>query len=204
MLAVMLHRLCRQFAGPTGALGSLAGFVMARKNGPLNAWVVERLDARPGDRVVEVGFGTGLAVALHAARGAHVAGVDRSDVMLRQATRRNRGPIRAGRVDLRVGAAEKLPFADASFTHALAVNSLQFWKPAADGLRELHRVLRPDGRLVLAQRRFRAAAGRLDRSRFGLGDEALVALVETFSSVGFRDVDVAEREIAGETIATLR
>jgi ubiquinone/menaquinone biosynthesis C-methylase UbiE len=202
----MLERLVSQFSGPRGLLGHVAGWIMARKNRGLNAWVVELLDAGADDRVVEVGFGTGLAVEANAARATRglVAGVDRSDVMLRQASRRNRQALREGRVDLRLGEATKLPFADASFTRALAVNSLQFWKPAEDGLRELRRVLRPGGRLVLAQRRFRADTGRLDRSRFGMTDEQLAALLATLERVGFRDVDVREQEIAGETIAALR
>ena len=202
----MLQRLFSQFAGPRGALGHVAGWIMARKNRALNAWVVELLDAGPDDRVVEIGFGTGLAVAANAARATRgrVAGVDRSEVMLRQASRRNRRALRDGRVDLRLGDATKLPFADASFTRALAVNSLQFWKPPEGGLRELRRVLASDGRLVLAQRRFRANAGRLDRSRFGMDDAALAALVATLNGVGFRDVAVTERAIAGETIAALR
>jgi ubiquinone/menaquinone biosynthesis C-methylase UbiE len=202
----MLQRLVAQFSGPRGPLGHVAGWIMARKNRGLNAWVVELLDAAADDRVVEVGFGTGLAIEANAARATrgHVAGVDRSDVMLRQASRRNRRALREGRVDLRLGEATGLPFADASFTRALAVNSLQFWKPAEGGLRELHRVLRPSGRLVLAQRRFRADAGSLDRSRFGMTDEQLAALLATLERVGFHDVDVREREIAGETIAALR
>jgi ubiquinone/menaquinone biosynthesis C-methylase UbiE len=202
----MIERFVRQFSGPTGALGRVAGCFMARKNGPLNEWIVGLLDAGATDRVIEVGYGPGLAVAANAARATQgfVAGVDHSAVMQRQAARRNAAAIRAGRVDLRQGDATALPFGDASFTRGLAVNSLQFWKPAEAGLRELARVLAPGARLVLAQRLHRPDAGRFDRSRFGMTDEHLDALRVTLERVGFRDVAVTRRAIAGETIAGIR
>lgn len=200
----MLNRLFRQFSGPTGLLGSVAGRIMARKNRALNAWVASLLEAGPADRVIEVGYGPGLAVAANAARAAFVAGVDRSDVMWRHARRRNAAAIRAGRVDLRQGDATALPFADASFTRALAVNSLQFWDPPDAGLRELARVLAPGGRLVLAQRLFKPSAGKLDRSRFGMKEDRLEALLATLARVGFRDATVTRREIGEETIGAIR
>ena len=166
----MLNRFFRQFSGPTGPLGRIAGRLMARMNGPLNDWVVELLELAPGDRVLEVGFGPGLAVEKIAARlrEGRVVGVDHSELMRRQATRRNRAAIAAGRVELRVGTAAALPVEDARFTHAFAVNSLQFWPDLPAALAELQRVLIPQGRLVLALRMRRESAGRFDRSKHGM------------------------------------
>ena len=62
----MPNRFLRQFAGPTGPLGRVAGRLMARLNGPLNDWVVELLEIAPGDRVLEVGCGPARARAAHA------------------------------------------------------------------------------------------------------------------------------------------
>ena len=103
----MLDRFFRRFSGPTGPLGRIAGRLMARMNGPLDDWVVELLEIAPRDRVLEVGFGPGLAVEKVAARldEGRVVGVDHSDLMRRQATRRNRAAIAAGRVELHVGTA---------------------------------------------------------------------------------------------------
>jgi len=86
----MLNRFFRQFSGPTGPLGRIAGRLMARMNGPLNAWVVDLLEIVPRDRVLEVGFGPGLAAQQIAARvsEARVVGVDHSDLMRLHATRR--------------------------------------------------------------------------------------------------------------------
>jgi ubiquinone/menaquinone biosynthesis C-methylase UbiE len=51
--------------------------------------------------------------------------------------------IKDGRVDLRRGSAESLPFADDTFDKALAINSMQVWPDAAAGLRAIQRVMRP-------------------------------------------------------------
>jgi ubiquinone/menaquinone biosynthesis C-methylase UbiE len=199
----MLGRFVAQFSGPRGALGHVAGWLMARQNVPTNAWVVELLEVGPEDRVVEVGFGPGLALARNAERAAQVAGIDRSELMVAKARRRFATAIRAGRVDLRHGTVEQLPFADQAFTRAMAVNSLQFWPSVEAGLRELRRVLAPGGRLVLAQRLRKAGAGRFDRSRFGMTEERLAALTATLGALGFRDVEVRRRTLADEQVAAL-
>ncbi|RIL00065.1 MAG: methyltransferase type 11 [Proteobacteria bacterium] len=201
----MLNRLFAQFSGPRGPLGEIAGLVMAHKNRALNAWIVSVLDAGPEDRVVEIGYGPGLAVEANAARALRgcVAGVDRSEVMWRHARRRNAAAIAAGRADLRVGDATALPFGDAAFTRALAVNSLQFWRPPEAGLRELRRVLAPGGRLILAQRLHKPDAGRFDRSRFGMTDERLAALLALLRGAGFAPAEPVRRAIGGETLAAI-
>lgn len=201
----MLARFMKQFSGPHGALGHVAGLLMSRMNLPLNSWVADLLEIDAGDRVIEVGFGPGLAIELAAARAREgfVAGVDRSDVMLHQARRRNRRAVAAGRVDLRLGSAESLPFPAASFEKACAVNSLQFWPSPERGVAELHRVLAPSGRLVLALRMRRADAGRYERSRFGFTAERADAVEAMLRAAGFDSVRALRREVRGETITAL-
>jgi ubiquinone/menaquinone biosynthesis C-methylase UbiE len=87
-----------------------------------------------------------------------VAGADPSPVMLGQATRRNRAAIAAGRVELHLAAAERLPFADECFDKALALHSLPHWSDTDGGLREVQRVLKPGGALLIALRGERGTA----------------------------------------------
>src|SRR5579875_3191486 len=91
--------LFAQFARPSGPLGRVAGWMMARTDAD-DRWIVDLLDVQPDDRVLEIGFGPGVAIALLAARATAgiVVGVDPSDVMAQQAARRNRAAVRAGRV----------------------------------------------------------------------------------------------------------
>src|SRR5580698_8839806 len=139
---------------PRGAAGIVTGWVFAHRpsNRQRNGWVVSLLDVQPADRVLEIGFGPGLAVAELVRAGAgHVYGIDHSGVMLRQASRRNAAAIRAGRVTLINASADQLPAAlDGPFDGILAVNSLGFWHAPAERLAELRRRLAPGGRVAIA------------------------------------------------------
>lgn len=141
----------RQYRRPTGMVGQFIGSRMVRQHEPENKWSVGLLDVQPTDRVLEVGFGPGLAIeqiATQASRGL-VAGVDFSPAMLSLARRRNARAIKAQRVDLRYGEATELPFAGASFDKALSIHTLYFWSGPHQPLTELRRVLKPGGLLVL-------------------------------------------------------
>jgi len=105
----ILRRVVGQFHRPRGVGGRLAGWVMAHRssNRRRNAWVVSLLDVARTDRVLEVGFGPGIAIGEATARASDglVCGVDHSEVMLRRARRHNADVIRAGRVALHLGTA---------------------------------------------------------------------------------------------------
>ena len=143
--------LMRAFGRPEGLLGRMGGALMARGNRDCAAWVVGRLEIASRDAVLEVGFGPGVGIALAAAAAplGRVAGIDPSREMLAQAKRRNDAAIRAGRVDLHLGTADAMPFADSGFDKAFAINSLQVWPDPLAGLREMRRVLRRGGRVAL-------------------------------------------------------
>jgi SAM-dependent methyltransferase len=81
----------------------------------------------------------------------HVYGIDPSEVMLRQATRRNAAAIAAGRVTLRRASVDRLPPSlGGPFDAILTVNSLGFWPAPTERLEELRRRLRPGGRIAVA------------------------------------------------------
>jgi ubiquinone/menaquinone biosynthesis C-methylase UbiE len=149
-----MKAMVAQFHQPHGIGGRAAGWVMAHRgsNRKRNVWAAGLLDVQPGDRVLEIGFGPGIAIeaiARRATRG-HVVGIDHSDVMVRQATRRNAAAVRAGRVELWLGTAEKLPAIDEPFDKILAVNSLMFWDDPVTRLKELRSLLRPGGQIAIA------------------------------------------------------
>jgi ubiquinone/menaquinone biosynthesis C-methylase UbiE len=80
-------------------------------------WVVDLLEVQATDRVLDVGCGPGVTLHLLAEQACHgfVAGVDPSDVMLRQASRRNRPAVEQGRVELIRATDAQLPYPDGSF-----------------------------------------------------------------------------------------
>ena len=139
---------------PRGAAGWVTAWEMALRpsNRQRSRWVVSLLDVQPADRVLEIGFGPGLAIAALARAGAgHVYGADHSGVMVRAAARRNAAAIRAGRVTLLRASADQLPPAlDGPFDAILAINALAFWPEPAERLADLRRRLAPGGRVAIA------------------------------------------------------
>jgi ubiquinone/menaquinone biosynthesis C-methylase UbiE len=143
--------LMRIFGRPEGVLARLGGIILAWANRSFAGEIVALLEIGASDRVLEVGFGPGVGIALlaRAATRGIVAGVDPSAAMVKQATARNAAAIASGAVDLRRAPANGIPFADGSFDTAIAINSMQVWPDARAGLCEIRRVLAAGGRIAL-------------------------------------------------------
>jgi SAM-dependent methyltransferase len=165
-----MRAVYRNFAHPRGFLGWIVGHLMAWKNRERSEWALGLLAPRAGERVLEVGFGSGTDVAaLAAAVGptGHVAGVDPSREMQRHAAARNRAAIAAGRAALAPGTAEALPHPPASFDAVYSVNTAFFWPDLDAGCREIARVLRPEGRVLIALQPLWRGAGPKDAAEWG-------------------------------------
>jgi SAM-dependent methyltransferase len=183
-----LEKVIHQFHRPTGLAGQAAGWVMATRgsNRKRNRWAVDLLDVRPDDRVLEIGFGPGVAIAELARRAPRglVCGIDHSEVMVRQATRRNAAAVGAGRVDLRLGSVARLPDDVEPFDKVLAVNNAMMWDDPAQRLRDLRALMRPGGRIAIAlQPRGPGTSGET-------ADRAAVEISEQLTTAGFSDLGV--------------
>ena len=147
--------IARQSRRPSGWVGEVVARVMARETRAANAIALNQLPLEPGDAVLEIGCGHGRTLAMLARRATDgfVAGIDPSDVMARLATRAPpRRRSHAGRAEVHEAEAARIPFEDARFDAALAVHVLYFWPEPAVELREIRRVLRPAGTLLLGFR----------------------------------------------------
>jgi len=179
----------KQFAKPTGTMGWVAGHLMAMKNRERSEYVFSLLDLKASDRVLEIGFGPGADVRRASREVALIAGIDHSDVMVRQASKRNAGAIAEGKVDLRLGSAEKLPYPDEHFDKVFAINVGQFWKDAVATLRETARVLKPGGLAIVA----------IQPRQKGATEDSVHAagrtLAGALTKAGFRDVRTESRSM---------
>ena len=109
--------------------------------------LVDAIDARPTDRVLDVATGTGMvAQALHDRYGCTVVGVDQSADML--ALARTRDGVYEAIVE---GHAENLPFPDAAFDHLSFTYLLRYVDDPAATMRELARVVKPGGRVAMVE-----------------------------------------------------
>jgi ubiquinone/menaquinone biosynthesis C-methylase UbiE len=136
---------------PHGVIGVIVGKIMDVMNRRACQYARRRLH---GDAVLEIGFGTGQLVRFLSEDGTHrfVAGIDPSPLMLKTARKRNRRLVERGEVDLRLGDASSLPWHESSFDAVAALHSFQFWNDPLHDLREVRRVLKPGGQLMLILR----------------------------------------------------
>jgi phosphatidylethanolamine/phosphatidyl-N-methylethanolamine N-methyltransferase len=110
--------------------------------------VVQALGLRSGDRVLEVGVGTGLSLPLYP-RDVRITGIDVSREMLEKARRRV-ARRRLTNVDALLEMdAERMSFPDASFDKVVAMYVVSVVERPAKLLEELHRVCRPHGEIYL-------------------------------------------------------
>lgn len=141
-----------QLARPSGLFGRLfTARWLEKANVGMNALTLESLALKPGDRLLELGFGSGylLEQVLRNRLCDFAAGVDLSPEMVERVGRRLRAAIKAGKAQIRCGDIESIPFADGEFSALCTVNTLYFWKDPHRALAECRRVLKAGGRLAL-------------------------------------------------------
>ncbi|MDQ0337237.1 ubiquinone/menaquinone biosynthesis C-methylase UbiE [Caldalkalibacillus uzonensis] len=150
-MAELLKRFFDQFKLPEGFWGHVAGKIMAVSNRELNAWTVSILSIQPDDRVLEVGFGPGVAIELVSKQldTGMVVGIDASPIMMQQASKRNATAISLGKVELKQASIEHLPAFHEPFDKIFTVNSLMFWPEPVTHLRQLGQHLKPGGILAV-------------------------------------------------------
>lgn len=185
----------------------------AEQLAPAARVVVERASLRPGERVLDLGCGTGNAAILAALAGATVTGVDPAARLLQVA--RERAEAEGADVDFRSGDAASIPLPDGSVDVILSVFAVIFAPDPEAAAAEMSRVLSPGGRIVLSawlpggavlemnraagEAVMRAVGAPVPAEGFRWQDRA--ALAGLFGAHGFA-VDVDERELT-TTAATV-
>ncbi|MFR9728373.1 SAM-dependent methyltransferase [Saccharopolyspora sp. MS10] len=116
----------------------------------LTDMMADRLLLRPGHRVLDVGCGLGQPAGRIARRtGAHVTGIAISRDQITRATEIAEAEGLSGQVEFQHADAMELPFPDESFDAAIAIESIFHMPDREQVFREVRRVLRPGGRIVL-------------------------------------------------------
>jgi demethylmenaquinone methyltransferase/2-methoxy-6-polyprenyl-1,4-benzoquinol methylase len=140
------------FAGLPGRYDQLGAVMSFGQDPRWRRAMIEAVDARPGDRILDVATGTGMVAFALARRGCRVVGLDQSADMLGQAQANlASSPELGGRVEFTLGQAERLPFGDGEFDGLTFTYLLRYVDDVPATLAELARVVRPGGRIGMVE-----------------------------------------------------
>jgi ubiquinone/menaquinone biosynthesis C-methylase UbiE len=144
--------LAGQLRQPEGQLGVKVGENMNKGNRLMNIETIKQLDITDNDDILEIGMGNGFFVKdiVSSARNVRYTGCDFSETMIKEATGLNNSLSSSVRFFL--SDAGHLPFDDLSFDKIFTVNTVYFWEDAKKVLKEISRLLKPDGIFVVTLR----------------------------------------------------
>jgi ubiquinone/menaquinone biosynthesis C-methylase UbiE len=167
----------------------------------LTDWALAHVPVGNHDTILDVGCGGGRTVGklAQAATQGKVYGVDYSEASIASTERTNARLIALGRVEVRLASVSELPFADDTFDLVTAIET-HFWWPHLDAdMREVLRVLKPGGLLVIVAEIYKGAGtmlSRLAEEHSGRTGMTLLSADEhrqLFTRSGYSDIQVLER-----------
>jgi SAM-dependent methyltransferase len=139
---------------PSGWMGRVFGKLMESTNTDAYQKTIQALAPSDNERFLEIGFGTGFCaeMLLSTTTGTFVAGVDPTETMVKIARSRLIKKGLGDRIDIRQGTDDSLPWSDGYFDAVIAIHSFQFWPDPHKSIVEINRILKPQGRIIIAFR----------------------------------------------------
>lgn len=181
---------------PSGRMGRVFGWLMARLNKPAYRWTIGQLRTIEPKSVLEIGFGTGhlLAGTIRDLKIARAAGRDPSELMVVTAQKRLHRFRKKVALDIQLGDDTTLP--EGPFDAIVALHSFQFWNDPAVTFAKLRGLLAPGGRLILVLRRHGRRAPKylpnpLSRSGDEISAVCMAAEAASFTLVGMGGISKA-------------
>jgi ubiquinone/menaquinone biosynthesis C-methylase UbiE len=178
---------------------------MNSRHSKVTDWGLSHISIETHDTVLDVGCGGGRTVSKLAAIATQgkVYGVDYSKESVAVANRTNRQWIDMARVEIRDGSVSQLPFSEDVFDLVTAVETHFWWPDLPMDMREVLRVLKPGGALIIIAEVYKEANTTVAKlaekyaSRTGMTLLSVIEHRELFANAGYLDVQVIEEPDKG-------
>lgn len=147
-----LEQLASQLSCPKNTEGIEVANNMHESNIRMTRGAIEALRLTDGDLILELGHGNckHLPEILEKAESTSYYGLEISELMQKQASEINSVATQANRASFHLYNGQKIPFSDNTFNKILTVNTIYFWENPEEFIKEIYRVLKPDGLLAIS------------------------------------------------------
>jgi ubiquinone/menaquinone biosynthesis C-methylase UbiE len=194
----IMSKLLNQWRKPTGWPGRLIAQTLNISHSKVNEWGLKHISVEKDYTILDVGCGGGMTVHKLAgiATEGKVYGIDLSEESVTVSSRTNKKLIDTGRVEIRHVSVSCLPFSNRMFDLVTAVDSHYYWPDLVADMREVLRVLKPGGRLVIIGETYKG--GKYDKrdrkfvDLVNLAYHSVDELGELISRAGYSDVQMFE------------
>ena len=182
-----------QAGKPTGLMGVLFGWVMHRSNRQMNQTIAESIQLAGDESLLEIGCGTGDALALLAPRlpDGRIVGIDHSEVMVRRAIKTNR---QYQNVTIELAGLESYSAKPEAFNWVLVSNVHQFWQDPLECFCRIKELLKPDGVVTVAVR-IHNPKNRSFFSKIGYNQAKQDELFEQLKQAGFTNLQLTRKDL---------
>jgi ubiquinone/menaquinone biosynthesis C-methylase UbiE len=200
MKAIMVGRRggVSQAQKPRGLLGRLRLWNMNSRHSKVTDWGLGHISIEKHYTILDVGCGGGRTLSKLAGCAAHgmAYGIDYSEESVAASKRTNARWIDVGRVEVRHGSVSQLPFPDGTFDLATAVETHFWWPDLSTDLREIFRVLKSGGKLIVIAEIYKGASTPAAKLAQEYAPNMTLLTVDEhrqlFVNAGYSDIQVIE------------
>jgi ubiquinone/menaquinone biosynthesis C-methylase UbiE len=143
--------IANQFRRPRGILGLIAANAMKKPNQVAYDKIIEMMDIRPGDQLLEIGCGEGRGIRqiMQDRIDCEIDAIDFSMLMVKKAMRNNKNAVIEKRANIIYGDFTEYDFKDKRYSKIFAINVIYFWKELQPVFKKLFSLIKSNGQLYL-------------------------------------------------------
>ncbi len=198
----VLAKLISQAKEPKGIIGSYTARFMNIGHNKLTNWALSYLNINEDDIILDIGCGGGKTVnklAKIAIKG-KVYGIDFSEASVKLSSKINKNYINNRKVDIQKASVSKLPFADNYFNIITAIETYFFWPDLGNDMKEILRVLKPKGILLIVSEVYKNSENEKSLNRWSkfsnttdfMRYQTKEEFKQTFKNAGYQDVNISD------------